>query len=323
MDKDYYVYVYLDPRKPGKYKYGKLKFDYEPFYVGKGHKGRYRQHIYSIRAKDENTHRTRKIKKILRLGLKPIIIFYKKNIFDKQAKKIEIKLIAKIGRMDRKKGTLTNHTDGGDGAVGYKHPPEMIKSLSEMRKGQPGWNKGLTAETDERVKKGRENTIRGMKAKGIFEGPGSNNFGKRGPLSPLYGVKRNKEFRDKISKVTKGALNGNSKLLDIKTPDGFKCVMIASEFVEQYGDKYNISAARLYHAASLNKSIKGWFIKYHKDDEIKIKKYYALINKYDNIELQTIDIDKEKVEKKYGSLVSAFPDDYKGIKKIYIKIKNT
>ena len=29
-----YVYVYLDPRKPGIFGYGEYKFDHEPFYVG-------------------------------------------------------------------------------------------------------------------------------------------------------------------------------------------------------------------------------------------------------------------------------------------------
>lgn len=38
--KEFYVYIYFDPRKSGKYKYGKYTFGYEPFYVGRGGKTR-------------------------------------------------------------------------------------------------------------------------------------------------------------------------------------------------------------------------------------------------------------------------------------------
>jgi len=31
----FYVYIYLDPRKPGRYVYGDYCFLYEPFYVWK------------------------------------------------------------------------------------------------------------------------------------------------------------------------------------------------------------------------------------------------------------------------------------------------
>jgi hypothetical protein len=33
---NFYVYIYLDPRKPGNFVYGDFLFKFEPFYDGKG-----------------------------------------------------------------------------------------------------------------------------------------------------------------------------------------------------------------------------------------------------------------------------------------------
>lgn len=44
-DNVFYVYIYLDPRKPGKYQFNKYCFLNQPFYVGKGKKDRYKHHL--------------------------------------------------------------------------------------------------------------------------------------------------------------------------------------------------------------------------------------------------------------------------------------
>jgi len=41
----FYVYIYLDPQKPGNFSYGPYHFDFEPFYVGKGFGDRYLKHL--------------------------------------------------------------------------------------------------------------------------------------------------------------------------------------------------------------------------------------------------------------------------------------
>ena len=114
-NKEFYVYIYLDPRKPGIYEYGDYKFDYEPFYVGKGKGSRMYEHLY--RNDKHNSHKTNKIKSILGEGIEPIILKVKESLCEIDAYELEIDLIKLIGRKCTKEGILTNISEGG-GKIG-------------------------------------------------------------------------------------------------------------------------------------------------------------------------------------------------------------
>ncbi len=123
---DYYVYIYLDPRKSGEFKYGNYTFEYEPFYVGKGTKSRYLRHLKETL---RNPLKTNKIKKILDLKLTPVILKVKEHITNADALSLEIDLIKIIGKIINKTGPLTNISDGGETHLGYKHKNDYIQKL--------------------------------------------------------------------------------------------------------------------------------------------------------------------------------------------------
>jgi predicted XRE-type DNA-binding protein len=121
----YYIYIYLDPRKPGKHKYGEYEFDYKPFYVGKG-KDRRLKIINGRTQFFEN-----KINKIKSLEIKPIIIKLYENLSEEQSFELETKLIKEIGRVDLRTGPLINMTIGGEGSSGRI---VLEKTLKKLRK---------------------------------------------------------------------------------------------------------------------------------------------------------------------------------------------
>jgi hypothetical protein len=167
--REHYVYAYLDPRKPGKYFYGPVCFDYEPFYIGKGIGDRHLFHYYEAQ-KTVGHSPSRKINKIRRLlnsKIDPIILILLNELSNIDACSLEIELIKSIGRLDLDTGPLTNLTDGGDGGFnkvftdeirrnmslahigkpaankGKSPPPEVGMKISESKKGKPSWNKGI------------------------------------------------------------------------------------------------------------------------------------------------------------------------------------
>lgn len=116
-----FVYALLDPRKPGIFQYGNIKFDFEPYYIGKGAKGRIGKHFTEHEiVRNRNTPKLNKIKKIKEAGFIArnyyVIIdtFYDDDLaYDREAE-----LILLIGRKDKNLGPLVNLNDGGKRGYG-------------------------------------------------------------------------------------------------------------------------------------------------------------------------------------------------------------
>jgi len=114
MDK-HYVYIYLDPFKPGKWQYEDITFDYKPFYVGIGVGRRWKEHLSKYNLENDiNKIKNKKIKNILNKNENPKIIKIYENLSHQKAKEKEIDVISTFGRIINKSGILTNITPGGD-----------------------------------------------------------------------------------------------------------------------------------------------------------------------------------------------------------------
>ena len=116
---DYYVYEYIDPSNP-----------MEPFYVGKGRNGRFRD----ASQKQRNRHLYNKIQKLRSTGLtmKDLTIFRAQGLSNEEALKLEIEMIGKYGRKDQGRGKLLNYTDGGDGVSGIQPNPMLLPHTNEV-----------------------------------------------------------------------------------------------------------------------------------------------------------------------------------------------
>lgn len=100
----HYVYVWLNPLKKKCYYYNsEVKFEYEPFYVGKGYLNR------DIEEKD-NSDFMYYINLFKSKNISPIVIRFKENLHPLEAYKVENYLINLIGTIMYNNGPLTNKT---------------------------------------------------------------------------------------------------------------------------------------------------------------------------------------------------------------------
>lgn len=153
---NFYIYVYLDPRKPGIYQYNNLSFNFEPIYIGKGKGNR---DMYHYKYYCDNQILQRKLKKIKDLDLEPIIMRIVDQLVDTDALLKETELIKSIGRLNLLKGPLCNLTDGGEGCAGVVQSAEHRHQNSIKNQGTYEERYGI--ETAQRLKEVRSKQLKG------------------------------------------------------------------------------------------------------------------------------------------------------------------
>lgn len=137
---DYYVYIYLDPRKPGKWFTDVATFLFEPIYVGEGRESRMYSHTNEkILETDSNKLKTNKLKKIIREGHKPVCFKIYEDLMPDDGLSKEASLIRQIGTICTiytvPRGPLTN----AQLREGRKYIPsqESIDKMIETKANRP------------------------------------------------------------------------------------------------------------------------------------------------------------------------------------------
>ena len=145
-----FVYVYLDPREVGNYKYNDYEFSNLPFYVGVSNKktihDRKNRHLhYAKLDKDvtNNNYKKNIIRSILSDELEPIILKYKENLSRLDAFNLEKDMILSIGNRYDKSGPLVNISKGGDGGDTFTNNPRKEEIREIHRKNATGSNNNM------------------------------------------------------------------------------------------------------------------------------------------------------------------------------------
>jgi len=223
----FYVYVLLDSRKPGKYQYKDVEFEYEPFYVGKGCGNRHKAHTCECNMK-YNKHKIAKINKIKNSEYSIVSRKVYCELSERDALIQENELIKKIGRTDNRDGPLTNKNSGGLENNGFGE--EYRKAIA---KGNAGKVRSL--ETRQKISK------------------------------TMTGIKRSVEYKNMLSKNRQGINNPGAKKYLFTDPKGktYICEGAFKKFVNEHKLEYSIMRYILKNQKKTTRGCSfGWFVEY-------------------------------------------------------------
>lgn len=299
---DFYVYIYLNPLKPGIFSYLEYTFQFAPFYVGKGHGNRAYSHLdENNQSRDTNRLKVHTLQKIKRKGHIPEIVFIPVDS-ENDAFILERALITTIGRVNLKTGILTNLTQGGEGTKGLQWNAQSRENIRGAN--NPFYGKKLSA--DHVAKMHSLRNIKGKSYEEIFgqekaqrikqvqsackqgdANPNKVNKGKT--LEEICGKEKALHIKQRVSesrkgkplstehrkklgksgsknfffgKSFKGQLNGHAKPIKFISPEGMEHVIIGQFEPFCISNSIDINKARLVRKGILP-DYKGWKILNH------------------------------------------------------------
>jgi group I intron endonuclease len=206
----FYVYALLDTSNPGEYIYDDIKFDYEPFYIGKGSEKR----VITTISENRNSFKKNKIESLKKNNLEIKFIKINEYLIEDDAFDFEVYLISKIGRRNLGMGPLTNLTDGGEGRKNVIVSEETKQKISKTKKSQKLNNKH-TEETKKNlsiINKGEFNPFYGKNHK--EETKELQSLRVSGMNHPMFRKNHTEEAKDKIrsSNKLKELIDSNKKV---------------------------------------------------------------------------------------------------------------
>lgn len=143
----FYIYVFLDTRKPGEYVYDDFKFDFEPFYLGVSNTNSYyvreEVHIRYAKLKKDvcnNKYKMNIINKIIKSGKEPLSIRIIEGVSKEFAFQKEAELIEYFGTRFNGTGPLVNISVGGLGGDTFTNNPRKEEIREKHRQNALGPN---------------------------------------------------------------------------------------------------------------------------------------------------------------------------------------